>query len=102
MLEVSTGAIERLTGILDESGASADQCIRLTTSGEGELALMVDQRHNEDRAIANGERDVLVVEPALDAQLEGTVLTVSGAQQDQLTIEPKEAAPQPPQQNGTS
>jgi hypothetical protein len=101
MLEVSTSARERLAGILDGTDTGDDQCIRLTATEQGELALTVDRQHEGDRVVEHGDREVLLVPAAVDAHLEGAVLTVSGEHQDQLTVQPKDAVPRGGDQNGT-
>lgn len=91
MLEVKAEALELLTSILDDNAAGEEDLVRLTANPEGGLALAIDQPRDGDRIIATPDRDVLVVEPAIDSQLVDAVLTVGGEANDQLALQPKES-----------
>ena len=87
MLEVTEKALDALTTVLDSSETEHDQGLRLSPRAEGGFGLVVDEPHDGDQVVSQGDRPVLIVEPEVSMGLDGAVLDVTESPQGpQLTL----------------
>lgn len=75
MLTVSEDAKAHLATIINENDVPEDYAIRLVAGAQG-IGLSPDQPKEVDDTYEHDGRTVLVVEPALNKQLDGRTLSV--------------------------
>lgn len=91
MLDVTERALDALTTVLDSTETEPKEGLRLAPSPGGGFGLVVDEPHDGDQVVSQGERPVLFVEKKISEKLGGTVLdVVQSAQGPQLTLRTQE------------
>jgi hypothetical protein len=86
MLIVTGKALDALTTVLDVNETGPEEALRLTPSAGG-FGLVVDEQHEGDQVVSQGERAVLLVEQRISDTLGGAVLdVVESPEGPQLTL----------------
>lgn len=86
MLTVTEKALDALTTVLDVNETGPEDALRLTPSAGG-FGLVVDEQHEGDQVVSQGERAVLLVEQRISDTLGGAVLdVVESPEGPQLTL----------------
>lgn len=86
MLIVTEKALDALTTVLDVNETGPEEALRLTPSAGG-FGLVVDEQHEGDQVVSQGERAVLLVEQRISDTLGGAVLdVVESPEGPQLTL----------------
>ncbi|HUF52815.1 MAG TPA: hypothetical protein VMR52_03455 [Dehalococcoidia bacterium] len=92
MLNVTEKALDALTTVLDTYETGPEEALRITPSAGG-FSLIVDEQHEGDQVVSQGERAVLLVEQRVSDTLGGVVLdAVESPGGPQLTLRPPEDA----------
>ena len=98
MITVSEQAKSALWTSLQQSGVPEDQGLRLQAESEG-FTLEIDSPTEDDRVIRHQETPVIIIDGALDDQLDDLLIDITeGTQGPQLTIQP---VAEPPPDNLT-
>jgi Fe-S cluster assembly iron-binding protein IscA len=93
MLEVTEKALDALTTVLDSSETEPQEGLRLAPNPGGGFGLVVDEPHEGDRVITQGERPVLLVEQEVSEVLGDVVLDlIDSPEGPQLTLRTHEGA----------
>lgn len=95
MLNVTEGAVDVLSQILDENQIEEEQGLRLAQGNPGEFGLAVDGERDADQVVRKGLRPVLFVGEDVSTALDGATLDVMrGPEGVGLTLRmPDEGAP---------